>query len=140
MQALERQLVQELVTNEQNFIERRVVHNPHFGPARAIVGFVEGIGRETPLALPCYEGAIRVRSFGRLGMRIATGWRIFDEVLADRERREEIYAWAREHPHTGSRAVHGGRAGPGIREAWPVAHVRELWGGVHAAPEPDPLW
>jgi len=138
--ALERQLVQELVTNEQNFIERRVVHNPRFDAARAIVSFVEGIGRETPLALPCYTGEIRVRSFGRLTMRIATGWHIFDEVLADRARREAVYAWAREHPHIGSRAVYGGRPGPTVRQAWPVAEVRRLWDGVHAPPEADPLW
>lgn len=138
--ALERRLVQELVTNEQNFIERRVVHNPRFEPARAIVGFIEEIGRDAPLVMPCFEGSLRVGRFARLDRRIAMGWRIFDEVMADPGRREAVYEWARQHPHTGSRSVYGGRAGPTVREAWPIQAVRTLWSEVHAPPEEDPFW
>jgi len=137
---LERQLVRDLVTNEQSFIERRVVHHPRFAAALAIVGFLESIGRDAPLVLPCTDASIKVGRFAALARRVDTGWRLFDEVLADRARRERIYAWACEHPHTGSRAVYGGRASPTIREAWPVDRVRAMWSGIHAPPEPDSSW
>jgi hypothetical protein len=137
---VEQSLVCDLVTNEQNFIERRVVHHPRFAAAQAIVGFLESVGRDAPLVLPCTDAKIKVGRFASLERRIETGMRVFDEVLADRGRRDAIYAWAREHPHTGSRAVYGGRAGPNLREVWPVTTVRALWSGVHAEPETDPGW
>jgi hypothetical protein len=137
---VERALVHDLVTNEQNFIERRVVHHPRFEAARAIVGFLESIGRDAPLVVPCSDAVITVGRFAELGRRIETGHRLFDEVLADRQRRDEIYAWACEHPHSGSRAIYGGRAGPGLRDVWPVQRVRALWSDVHSEPEIDPGW
>ena len=105
-----------------------------------MVTFLESIGRDAPLVLPCTDAVIKVGRFGDLDRRIETGHRLFDEVLADRHRRDEIYAWACEHPHTGSRAVYGGRAGAGLRDVWPVQQVRALWSGVHAEPEIDPAW
>jgi hypothetical protein len=140
VEAVSRQLVRDLVTNEQNYIERRVVHHARFAAARGIVGFAETIGRDAPLALPLTDAQIRVGEFARLERRIATGFRIYDEVLADPSKRAEIFDWARKHKHTGSRAVHGGRPSPAIRDAWPVARVRSLWGGVHAPAEDDPGW
>ena len=137
---LERQLVRDLVTNEQHFIERRVVHNPRFLAARAIVGFLESVGRDAPLVLPCTDAQIRVGRFADVGCRIDAGWRILDQVLHDRARRDEIYAWARAHPHTGARAVYGGRNGQTLRDAWPPDRIRELWGGVHGEPEAAPHW
>lgn len=136
--ALERALVFDLVENEQNFIERRAVHHERFGPARALIGLIESSGREKPIHLPLTEAEIRVGSFVDLEHRIAAGRRIYDEVLADRDRREALRTWAQQHPHDGSRAVYGGRPGPPLREAWPVARVRAMWAGIHAPPEPDP--
>jgi hypothetical protein len=138
--AASRHLVRDLVTNEQNLIERRVVHNARFEAARAIVSFAEATSRDAPLALPLTSVEIRVGEFARLERRVATGWRIYDEVLADPGQRADILAWARAHPHDGSRAVYGGRAGPRIREAWPVDRVRSLWAGVHAGAEEDPQY
>jgi hypothetical protein len=135
-----RDLVRDLVTNEQNLIERRVVHGARFAAARAIVAFAEATASDRPLALPLTSAEIRVGEFARLERRIATGWRIYDEVLADRAQRADIFAWARAHAHDGSRAAHGGRAGPRIRDAWPAARVRTLWDGIHAPAEDDPLW
>ncbi len=136
---VEKSLVFDLVTNEQNFIERRVVHHPLFSRARAIVGFIEGIDREAPLVLPCTDQRIKVAGFAQLRRRISTGWRIFDEVLADREKRREIYDWARAHPHTGSRSVCGGKPTMALRDAWPVSRVNAMWDGIHAPPEAD-VW
>jgi hypothetical protein len=136
----EKQLVRDLVTNEQNFIERRVVHAPRFAQALAIVEFGASIGRETPIVLPDKSRTIHVGRFALLGRRIEVGWRIFDEILADRAERERLFAWAMAHPHTGSRAVYGGRATRTIREAWPADQVRKRWEGIHAPPEADPLW
>ena len=136
----ERHLVQGLVTNEQNYIERRVVHAPRFAVARALVGFFESVGAERPLVMPASDAKITVGGFARLERRILTGYRLFDEILADRGRREEAYAWAREHPHTGDRAVYGARSTPRIERVWPVSRVKSLWEGVHAPPEHDPLW
>ncbi|HEY8042437.1 MAG TPA: DUF2515 family protein [Polyangiaceae bacterium] len=133
----ERQLVRDLVTNEQNLIERRVVRHPRFTRAMAVVGFVESIGRERPLMLPVVDDRITVGRFGSLERRIAAGWRIFDEVLAERGKRDAIFRWASEHPHTGSRSVHGGRATPTLRDAWPLARVRALEPGIHAPPEEE---
>src|SRR5207245_1834930 len=48
----ERRLVLELVRNEQSYIERRVVHAPRFEAPRAIIAFIEAIGREAPIVLP----------------------------------------------------------------------------------------
>jgi hypothetical protein len=134
----ERQLVQDLVTNEQNLIERRVVHAARFARALALLSFVESIGRERPLSLPCTEARITVGGFGSMERRIATGWRIYDEVLADRERRHAMYRWALEHPHTGSRAAYGGRPTPLLRDVWPEARVSALGFDLHAPPEDDP--
>lgn len=138
--AAERQLVRDLVTNEQNLIERRVVRAPRFAKALAVIGFVESMGRERPLVLPCTDAKITVGGFGSLDRRIAAGWRIFDEVLADREGREAMFRWAMDHPHTGSRAVYGGRPTPTVREAWPPERVRSLGMPLHWPPEDDPLW
>ena len=138
--ALERALVLDLVVNEQNLIERRTVHATRFDRARAIVRFADAMKTERPIVLPVVPAEIVVGGFLALDKRIAAGRRIFDEALAGRAQREAIYAWTREHPHTGSRAVHGGKPTPTIREAWPRARVLELWPGVHAPPEHDPLW
>lgn len=140
--ACERALVEDLVTNEQNFIERRVVHHPRFNVARALIALTEALGQEAPLVLPCTPASIEVGGFAVLSRRIAAGMRIF-EAMADRGRREAMYEWARRHAHDGSRALWdgaGGVSGPKLREAWPITAVRALWDGIHAPPEPDPLW
>ncbi|MCL4228041.1 MAG: DUF2515 domain-containing protein [Myxococcales bacterium] len=137
--ALHRALVIDLVTNEQNLIERRVVHHPDLAPGRRLLELVEASGRERPLHVPIPDApAITVGGFAHLHRRIAAGARIYDEVLVDRGRRDALLAWALAHPHTGSRAVYGGKDGPTVREAWPVETVRGLWPAVHAPAEPDP--
>jgi len=137
----ERQLVLDLVHNEQHLIERRAVHHPHLAPGLRLIDVIERSGREKPLHLPV-DGApaITVGGFARLERRIAAGARIFDEVMADRARREVLFSWAQAHPHTGSRAVYGGRPGPAIRQVWPVARLRVMWNSVHSPIEPDPLY
>jgi hypothetical protein len=137
---VERRLVLDLVHNEQNFIERRVVHHPRFTAGLVSIELIEASGREKPIHFPLGGAEIRVGRFADLAQRISIGQRIFDEVLADRGQRDALYEWALEHPHTGSRAVYGGRPGLGLREAWPVAAVRAAYEDIHAAPEPDPLY
>ncbi len=138
--ALERALVEDLVTNEQRFIEHRVVHHSRFERARAIVGVLESVGGEGPLIFPGCEAKIKVGGFALVKKRIAAGMRIFDEILANRDWREEIFRWALAHPHSGSRAVYGGLPSPTIANAWPVNEVRALAGTIHDVPEPDPSW
>jgi hypothetical protein len=137
----ERSLVLDLVHNEQHLIERRAVHRAELAPGLRLLEFVERSGREKPIHFPL-DGApaITVGGFARVERRIATGARIFDDVIADRARRAALVDWAQAHPHTGSRAVYGGRPGPGVREAWPVERVRALWRDVHAPMEPDSLY
>ncbi len=144
--ALERALVMDLVHNEQHFIERRVVHHPRFAAGLATIEMIEREGREKPIHFPIGpapnspNSEIRVGGFADLTRRITTGARIFDEVLADRGRRDALYVWARSHPHTGSRMVYGGKPGPTVREAWPVARVRALAEDIHGPAEPDPTY
>jgi hypothetical protein len=137
----ERALVLDLVHNEQNLIERRVVHHDELAPGLRLLEFIERSGREKPMHFPA-DGApaITVGGFAHLERRIATGARIYDEVLAEPARRAALLAWAQAHPHTGSREVYGGKPGPAIRQAWPAVRVRALWSGVHAPMEPDPLY
>ena len=135
----ERALVLDLVHNEQNLIERRVVHHPALAAGARLLELIERGGREKPLHFAIDDApAIRVGGFAELARRIGAGRRIYDEVLADRGRRDALYRWALDHPHTGSRAVYGGRPGPTVREAWPVERARALWRDVHAPMEPDP--
>jgi hypothetical protein len=137
---LERSLVLDLVNNEQNLIEMRVVHHERFDRARAMVAFFEGVGREAPIVLPITGERIVVGGFAKLDRRIDTGRRIFDAVLADRTQRDEIFTWAMDRPHTGSRSVYTNktRHQATLRDVWPFEHVRAL--GVHEAPEHDPRW
>jgi hypothetical protein len=137
---LERSLVLDLVHNEQHFIEHRVVHNPRYRAGQQLLAMMESSGREKPLVFPVGDAQIRVGQFADLQRRIATGAVIFDEVLADRAQRDAAWEWAMQHPHTGARVVHGGRGYRTLREAWPVERVRELFEGIHAPPEPDPLY
>ncbi len=137
----ERALVLDLVHNEQHLIEHRAVHHQDLAPGLRLLQWIELSGREKPLHFPIEDApAITVGGFAQVERRIAAGARIFDEVLADRDRRAALFAWARAHPHTGSRTIYGGQEGPTIRQAWPVDRVRGLWNGVHAPPEPDPLY
>jgi Protein of unknown function (DUF2515) len=137
----ERALVLDLVHNEQHLIERRAVHHPHLAAGARLLALIEMSGREKPLHFPVADApAITVGGFASVDKRIAAGRRIFDEVVADRGRRDALFAWALAHPHTGSRAVHGGKPGPTLREAWPIATVRALWDGIHAPMEPDPAY
>jgi len=138
--ALERSLVLDLVNNEQNLIEMRVVHHRRFDRARAMVAFFEGVGREAPIVLPSTSERIVVGGFAKLERRIDTGRRIFDAVLADRARRDEIFSWAMAHPHTGSRSTYTTktRHASTLRDVWPHDRVRAL--GVHEPPEDDPRW
>jgi hypothetical protein len=139
--ALERALVLDLVTNEQNLIEHRVVHHPRFERARAMVAFFEEAGSDGPVTLPLTTARIRVGTFADLDKRIEAGRRIFDEVLAPREGRDAIFAWAAATEHTGSRAAYKeGASSRTLREAWPASEVLALWPGVHDAAEPDPTW
>lgn len=137
---VERALVFDLVTNEQNLIERRTVHAPRFEKARALVRFFDAMKSEQPIVLPVTRAQIIVGGFLELEKRIATGRRIFDEVLADRATRDAIFDWATAHPHTGSRAIYGAKPTPPIREAWPRERVREIAPDIHDDPEHDPLW
>jgi hypothetical protein len=132
---LERRLVHELVVNEQNFIEHRVVHHAGFAVAAAMVGFFETIERDAPLVFPVDAPPIKVGTFANLERRIQTGRDIFDEVLRDREKRRRCFEWATAHPHTGSRAIYGGRPTPSVHDAWPLARVRALGPEVHDPPE-----
>ncbi|MDQ3034697.1 MAG: DUF2515 domain-containing protein, partial [Myxococcota bacterium] len=114
---LERALVMDLVHNEQHLIERRAVHHRELVPGLHMLQLVEVLGQERSLILPwpdraSYAPSIRVGDFASVERRIATGARIFDLALADRARRDAMFAWALEHPHTGSRAAYGGRPGP----------------------------
>jgi len=138
--ALERALVMDLVHNEQHFIERRVVQNPRYAAGLATIEMIEREGREKPIHFPIGDVEIRVGGFFDLTRRITTGARIYDEILADRGRRDALYVWARSNPHTGSRAVYGGKPTPGVREAWPIARVRALVPDIHGPPEPDPTY
>jgi Protein of unknown function (DUF2515) len=137
----ERALVLDLVHNEQHLIERRAVHHAHLAPGLRLLQMVEMSGREKPLHFPI-EGApaITVGGFAHVERRIAAGARIFDEVVVDRSRRSALLAWAQAHPHTGTRAVYGGKPGPTIRAAWPVNRLRTMWNDIHAPMEPDPLY
>ncbi|NVB40786.1 DUF2515 family protein [Pseudenhygromyxa sp. WMMC2535] len=135
---LERDLVLDLVRNEQRYIEDRVVNNPRFLRGLQTIAMIEAAEREKPLVLPVGDAQIRVGKFSDIDRRVATGERIYDEVLADLERREATWAWAEAHPHTGARAVYGGRGELELRACWPVERMRELDEGVHAPPEPDP--
>ncbi|WP_437732050.1 DUF2515 family protein [Sorangium sp. So ce1335] len=140
--AVERALVSDLVTNEQNLIERRVVHHPRFAIARALVALGEAFGQERPIVLPCTQASIQVGGFAILERRIRAGMSIFD-AMADGAAREAMYAWARRHPHDGSRPPCDGARGPArprLRDAWPAQAVRALWDGIHAPPDPDPGW
>jgi hypothetical protein len=137
---LERSLVLDLVHNEQNLIEARVVHHPRFDRARAMIAFFEGVGREAPMVLPITDARIVVGGFAKLDRRIDTGRRIFDTVLEGRALRDEIFAWAMSHPHTGSRSVYTNktRHQSTLRDVWPHDRVGAL--GVHDPPEHDPRW
>ncbi|HUJ63292.1 MAG TPA: DUF2515 family protein [Kofleriaceae bacterium] len=134
----ERALVMDLVHNEQHLIEHRAVHHRDLAPGMLLLDMIERSGRERALVFPVEAPEIRVGRFADVARRIAAGARIFDEVLADRARRDACFAWASAHDHTGSREIYGGPAGPGVREAWPIDLVRSLWTHVHAEPEPDP--
>jgi hypothetical protein len=137
----ERELVIDLVHNEQHLIEHRAVHHPHLAPGARLLGLIEASGREKPLHFAIPDApAITVGGFASLERRIDTGRRIYDLVLAAQDKRDALWTWARAHPHTGSRAVYGGRPGPTVREAWPVERVRAMWDGVHAPMEPDPSY
>jgi len=134
----ERRLVLDLVHNEQNVIERRVVHHPRFAPGLRLLQLIEASGRERPLHFPVGEAAITVGGFAELERRILAGRRIFDEVVAPR--RDDLFAWAQAHPHTGSRAVYGGRPGPSVPEAWPAERLVALDPTIHEPLEDDPLF
>lgn len=136
----ERQLVLDLVHNEQHYIEQRVVQNPRFARPLQMITFLEAAGRDKPIALPLSAAEIRVGGFARIEQRIATGRRIFDEVLADTAHRRAILEWALANPHTGDRAVAGGRPTPHLHVAWPLARVQTLDSQIHAPPEPDPSY
>jgi hypothetical protein len=132
---LERKLVHDLVTNEQNLIGAHVLGRPRFARALAIVGFFEAMRRDRAVASPVAGRPVKVGGFALLDRRIDAGMRIFAEALARRGDREALLAWALAHPHTGL-----GQNGVTLREAWPVERVRAAWPEVHAAPEPDPAW
>lgn len=136
-----RELVLDLVHNEQHLIEHRAVHHPHLAAGARLLALIEQTGKEKPLHFPLPDApSIVVGGFAQVARRIDTGRRIFDEVLADPARRAALLDWALAHPHTGSRAVYGGKPGPTVREAWPLTTVRALWSDVHAPPEPDPTY
>ncbi|HTJ45889.1 MAG TPA: DUF2515 family protein [Kofleriaceae bacterium] len=137
----ERELVLDLVHNEQHLIEHRAVHHPDLAEGARLLAMIEQSGREKPLVFPIPDApSISVGGFADLSKRIDTGRRIYDQVLADRDRRDALWAWARAHPHTGSREVYGGKPGPTIRAAWPPARARSIWAGVHEPMEPDPAY
>lgn len=136
----ERSLVMDLVQNEQNLIERRVVHAPGARRARALIAFFEGVGQERPMTFPIDGPPITVGDFASLARRIETGERISDAYLREPARREACRQHCAAHPHTGARSDFGGKPGPTLREAWPAAEVRRRWPHLARPPEPDPAW
>lgn len=137
----ERTIVLDLVHNEQHMIEHRAVHHPALEQGRRLFEVIELSGREKPLIFPADDApAIKVSRFSECARRIEAGRQIFDDVVADRDRRDRMFTWALAHPHTGDRAIHGGKPGPGVRDAWPIARARAAWAGVHAPLEPDPTY
>jgi hypothetical protein len=136
----ERRLVLDLVENEQNYIEHRVVHHPRFAMPRGILSLIEMSGMEKPMFLPGSPARIKVGGFGHLDRRITAGRRLFDEALFDRAERRRLHQWAIAHPHTGSPGDHGGRPGPTLRDAWPLGRVLHEDPAIHDPPEDDPRW
>lgn len=136
----ERQLVLDLVHNEQNVIERRVVHNERFGPGLRFLQLIELSGREGPLHFPNVAELpeIRVGGFAELARRIDAGKRIFDGVVGPH--RDALFAWSMEHPHTGSRAAYGDPETPRVRDVWPPAALRARDAAIHSPLESDPLF
>lgn len=132
----ERRLVLDKVWNEQTFIEERVARNEaRFGPGLRLLALVEAAGREKPIHFPGSDADIKVEGFARLEQRVRAGTRIYDEVVADEGRRQALSEWALAHPHTGSREVYGGKPGPGVAAAWPVAKVKAMAPWIHDEPE-----
>lgn len=137
----ERTIVLQLVHNEQHVIEHRAVHHPELVTGRRLFEVIEMSGREKPLHFPAADAPeIKVSGFSQVARRIDAGRKIFDDVVADRARRDAMLAWALAHPHTGDRAVTGGKPGPTVRAAWPVARARAIWPKVHDPIEPDPSY
>lgn len=135
----ERQLVLDLVKNEQNVIERRVVHNERFAPGLRFLQLIELSGREGPLHFPGGDlPEIRVGGFAELTLRIEAGRRIFDEVVGPH--RDRLFEWAMTHEHTGSRAAYGGPETPRVRDAWPPSRFEARDREIHASLEDDPLF
>jgi hypothetical protein len=133
--ALERRLVLDLVTNEQNLIGTRVLARPRFGRALAIISVFEEAGRDRPIKSPVAGASVRVGGFRHLDRRIDAGMRIFEETLEQEVDREALFAWAVAHPHVGL-----GEAGKTLRQTWPVEAVHAAFPAIHAPPEPDPAW
>jgi hypothetical protein len=133
--ALERRLVFDLVTNEQNLIGTRVLARPRFARALAIITVFEAAERDRPIRSPISGVPVRVGGFAHLDRRIKAGMRIFAEALEREVDREALFAWALAHPHTGL-----GQAGKTLREAWPAEAVQAALPGIHAPPEADPAW
>lgn len=101
-----------LIINEQSYIEKRVVQNPEF--QNKVLNTLEFLLQElfsfTHILFPYrYNGKIKLvgetlRQFASLHDRIHLGKRLYTLLFRDSKRQKNIFNWATNHPHTGSRA------------------------------------
>ncbi|MBO8171347.1 MAG: DUF2515 family protein [Bacillaceae bacterium] len=109
-------LTRALIINEQNYIQKRLIENPYF--VENVVHTMEYKARiffnMNPILFP-YNGrpgsqknvqlaGMETGNFSSLDQRIRTGKSLYHLLFPRNRLNTKIFRWARDHPHTGSRA------------------------------------
>ncbi len=105
-----------LVINEQSYLEKRVVQQPHYQKTvfNTLEFKLQDLLSLNQILFPCSEGdKIKIRGqtihhFASLHERILLGIRLY-KLLFEEGNFAAFYKWALQHPHTGSR-----------RDYWPM--------------------
>jgi hypothetical protein len=102
-----------LIINEQSYLEKRVIQNPHYQKTvlKTIEFKLQDLLRLNQILFPCYRETNKdpyllgqtLHHFGSLHERILLGKRLYSLLFNRTDILQGVMNWAANHPHTGSR-------------------------------------
>jgi hypothetical protein len=134
-------LTMALVINEQSYLEKRVIQNDHY--QSTILGTfpfkLQELLRLNQILFPYHRGrglnkgagqavgmiGETLRHFGSLHERIMLGKRLYNVLFGSPEHLRGVLAWAKEHPHTGSRKDYWPHVFNDVNESAPGAPYKK---------------
>ncbi|SFA86780.1 MULTISPECIES: DUF2515 family protein [unclassified Bacillus (in: firmicutes)] len=118
-------LTASLIVNEQNYIEKRLIHSDSFSNISDSLAFMmQDVLSLNHVIFPTYEQLLgmTVHHFENLNERINIGKKLYLLLFENVGVLNRVYKWAIDHPHTGSRKDYSPHLFNSVKELLPFSY------------------